>query len=522
MYNTRLKQWNIRKNYRAAEKELLAARIAQAHLENRSIDNLTFKDRPVRLDRVLRHCRAKKRESAVIKKKPMKSNRRVANAGEDEESSDSSLWIPVQDSSAQAYSASSGGQTTITPESGNTTTSVLTPSSSEPNEADDSYEIISHDDLAVEVWSPDRPLFPPKENFNLELILHQTQSYYLNCMDEINIRAAAVYNVTDNTTVFWANIKSAIYFLKKQSPKLAWPLLNEACVLAGDILSEAPVLFLNGLLTVLSPVNTRVCPMVRSTLLKYLGKMAGIKLKSKQHPLAILCRELSEDTECGNASEMALNLTLNMFSERLGRDHSATFAVNRSLISFLRRAKQYDAAKELSEDLIQVTEHALVSRSSVNIHQRKPTSISMTEVCIAMTELVHIYIDMKEYVLAQKLCSSVLQNYQAIQGVNFPDSRAAYAMEDMAELCVHLGDKEGAIFWLQEALWAPGMLRGPEEPATRHIEEKICELMPRTNSQDRVRMRHLEYCYCSESEAVEIADPELEETGAFAVNHVPL
>src|SRR5882757_6312956 len=177
MYNTRLKQWNICKNYRAEEKELLAARIAQAHLENRSIDNLTFKDRPVKLDRVLRHCRTRRRESTHPKTN-LQDRRRIVPV-DGEESSDSFVEVPVQDnmvrylSSTQANDSDASDQSisipiqstsrnkpTITPGSGNTTTSVLTPSSSDPNENDDSFEIINHDDLTIEVLSADPPLFP--------------------------------------------------------------------------------------------------------------------------------------------------------------------------------------------------------------------------------------------------------------------------------------------------------------------------------------------------------------------------
>ncbi|KIX05293.1 uncharacterized protein Z518_06165 [Rhinocladiella mackenziei CBS 650.93] len=161
--------------------------------------------------------------------------------------------------------------------------------------------------------------------------------------------------------------------------------------------------------------------------------MAGIKLQPT-HPLAMICRQLAQDNGWGAVSETALNLSRDLFVKNLGRGHSGTFAVHRSLICLLPRDKQLEAAKRLCEDLVNSAEQELVAQSRVSLHQRKPTSISMTELCIAMTELVHIYIDMEDYGVAQELCLSVVQNYKTIPGVNFPDSRAAYAMEDMEML----------------------------------------------------------------------------------------
>ncbi len=76
MYNTRLKQWGVCKNYKAEEKELLALRITQAHLKNQSLDTITFRDRPVKFDRVLRHCKSRKRQKSGPSSKPVKSKPR--------------------------------------------------------------------------------------------------------------------------------------------------------------------------------------------------------------------------------------------------------------------------------------------------------------------------------------------------------------------------------------------------------------------------------------------------------------
>jgi len=489
MYNTRLKQWNICKNYRAEEKELLAARIAQAHLENRSLDTITFKDKPVKFHRVLRHSRATARKRGGAEIEPSRKRRRVLESAE--ESSDSSgsgespgqmVRVPGQWEHTTHKTSESGSSSNrmvfVTPVSGYSSSTILTPSGglSSDNEAVETTTYPPSPDHRV--LRPSPSLFPAKGAMNVELILEQTKMYYSAHLDTIRLQTTEIHDTTDLSSLFWSNVKSAIYFLKMKTPSLAWPLLNEACRFAGDMLTNAPVLFLNSVFTVLSPVNTRVCPVVRSIILRYLSQLATIRL-TPRHPLSIVFREISQEDDCGLASETALNLTLDVLMNSLGGDHSATFTVRRSLITLLRRDKRLKEARRYSELLVKVAEQTFVSQAdlAIPIHLKKPTSISMTELCMAMTELVHIYIDMKEYSVAHGICSSVIQNYKIVQGVNFPDSRAAYAMEDMAEICGHLNDFQGAASSLRRAVEASCMLRGEGDAATKHVKDKLDGMM---------------------------------------------
>ena len=464
MFNTRLKQWNICKNYRAEEKEALAAHIAAAHLENRSVSNLTFKDRPVKLDRVLRHLRTKRRGNTSSKKTVTRSKRVLVDDGSGSDSSTSGATTSTDDS-AGALQSTRRAPITVSLESGMTTSTILTPST----ETEETYEVIEHEDAIGVAAEPTPPLLPPKGALNTEVILYQTQAYYQHI---IGINGCSDSFPAPPAKLFWTNVKTGIYFLKKQSPALAWPLLNDACVQAADVFSYAPMLFLSQVLTVLSPVNTRVCPQVRNTLMRYLGGMAGIKLQSAQHPLAVILRELALDNSHGEASEKALDLTLSLFMQNFGTDHSATFAVYRSLITLLRRDKRLDLARQHGEQLVDNTQRALFSRPNLG-YQNKAQSLSMVDLCTALTELIHIYIDLEQYGLAKAIASSVIQNYMLIQGVSFPDDQAAYALEDMAEICSRMGNMEEAAEWLRQAVDASSMLRGRTNAITEHISHKL-------------------------------------------------
>ncbi|KIW13977.1 hypothetical protein PV08_06758 [Exophiala spinifera] len=492
MYNTRLKRWDIWKNYRAEEKEELAGRIAQAHVENRPIDTINFRNKPVKVNRVLRHCRTtarKRRGSTTLEVSKVKKGKGSEASSED--STDSNRGSTDRDEMVRVprslgvnmtrrtprSGSSSSGFVLLTPESGDTSATILTPSASGLSD-NEVVPYITGGQATQEdqVPSPDPPIFPAKGPINVELILNQTQTYYLAHLESIRSEATDIYNVTAASNLFWSNVKSAIYFLKMKTPTLAWPLFNEACGLVGDVLSNSPILFLNSVFAVLSPVNTRICPLARSTLLRHLSNMASIKL-TPLHPLAILFREIAQEDEFGFTSETAMLVTLNLLRQHLGGDHTGTFTVQRSLISLLRRDQRLVEAKQQSEELVRTTEQALVSQVGLAIQAKKPTSISMTELCIAMTELVHVYIDMKEYAVAKDICDKVIQNYKMIQGPSFPDSRAAYAMEDMAQLSEQLGDNGGATYWLGQAMEASCLLRGESDAATQHVKNKMDELV---------------------------------------------
>ena len=470
MYNTRLKQWNLRKNYRAEEKELLAAQIVEAHLENRPASDLTFKNRPVKLDRVLRHLRTKKRKAAAMKT----SKNRDGSTGGDGSSSDSSTSRIHQDESCRSKTR---WPVTITPDSGNTTSTVLTPPST-VEDIEDDFEMIERDDLVPSLPEPSPTLSPPRGSLNTELILYQTREYYHH---QISRACPGTLSLQHPSLTFWKNVKNGIYFLKKQSPHLAWPLLNDACGSALEVFSQTPLLFLSDVFGVLSPVNTKVCPQVRTELLRYLVGMASIKFQSKNHPLVIVLRELCTDTPHGEASETALNLTLTLFAQILGPDHTATFAVYRSFISLLRRDKRLEQAKQQAECLVETCKQSLVLGSAFGIPQLQRPSIGMIELCIALTELVHTYMDLQEHHLAKSTCGSILHHYKIIQGSDFPNNRAAYAMEDMAEICILMGEREEALSWMRSALQASSRLRGAQDASTEHIKDKFWELVKGSN-----------------------------------------
>ena len=69
--------------------------------------------------------------------------------------------------------------------------------------------------------------------------------------------------------------------------------------------------------------------------------------------------------------------------------------------------------------LVDSYKQTLLFRSALSICQAQRSTVSMNELCIALTELVHTHIDLKDYALAKDVCGSTLYIYKLIQGVNF-------------------------------------------------------------------------------------------------------
>jgi hypothetical protein len=57
MYKRRITDWKIHKNYKAKEKEFLARRVKACVDAGNDVQSISFHGRPLKLDRVKRHCR---------------------------------------------------------------------------------------------------------------------------------------------------------------------------------------------------------------------------------------------------------------------------------------------------------------------------------------------------------------------------------------------------------------------------------------------------------------------------------
>ena len=447
MYSTRIKQWKINKNYRAQDKEALATRIAQAHREKRPIDNITYHDRPIKVDRILRHFNTQRRKQRIIS----------VTSHEEQQifdtSSDSSEDPPGELDSIRSGEASTAD------------TSLATT----PRRLRRGSKKAGHTSQASSP-APVKPLEPPIDGAHVELILYQTKNFY-DVMTSIHIDHRM------GSTNFWTDVKSAIYYLKKNNETLAWPLLNNACRTPIVQLISVPITFLREIFSTLSPVNIKMHAPVRVTLLRYLRQMCHLRL-GQSHPITLILTQLESDTGTRYTSETCLQHLLSLL---YGRRHTeeqaeaatpelnlpspapptpndiAAFQTKRQLTILLRRDHDLPESLTLGQNLIS---------SAPTLEYRAQ----------AMVEVVHILSDMCDYSAAIRICQQVLDLYITLQGERYPDSRASYAMEAMAELYHFRGDGKEEERWLSEALMGAEQSRDAGDSSTAFVRGKLQEV----------------------------------------------
>ncbi|KAK4159687.1 hypothetical protein QBC43DRAFT_123162 [Cladorrhinum sp. PSN259] len=273
---------------------------------------------------------------------------------------------------------------------------------------------------------------------------------------------------------YWDTIKNAIYLVKlaagspkdSQYSERAWPAMHEAGVMAVDAMTAQPFDFLKNLFAILSPANLRARPELRSILLQFLSLQAEESLPNN-HPITLICQELSRDENCQEVSRRGLQCMLDIFNTRLGRSRAVTIKLTDSLATLLRRNGEFGAARDILVELLKSCRQAYGQDSS--------------QARAVENELAHLYMATNDYDLALEHCMSVITR-QPVQGSHSPssplhrDGISAHTMEDIAEIYHRKSDLRQCIMWLERAAMIALEVWGQKSLATCHIVDKLTGL----------------------------------------------
>lgn len=282
-----------------------------------------------------------------------------------------------------------------------------------------------------------------------EDLLHLSQEYFHVKVEKhplsVNVRLHGMVPESDQLALwhnrqFWTKIKNGIWFLKMGSHHLARPELTEAFQMIPLICEEQPFALLKDIHANASPLATRVFPTLRINLLQAFRKHAVTKL-GLDHVFSRICRILCTEEGSDELSMAALQAMLNESREALQPDHPELFNLQRSIIQFYRRNKEFSRAEGLSRSLIESSKNLDIFKKNVN----------NVNVRLALSELVHVFNDQNRYDEALDIAQDVLHRGQLDQGHGFPDKKSVYAMEDVAEIYDKLNRIDDCIYWLQRA-----------------------------------------------------------------------
>ena len=424
MYMTRIKQWDLCKNLRAEEKEALAAQLVGGRSSGLPHQQLTFKNRPVQLHRVLRHCKV------VLRRQ------RRAASGKSSAPASKAGYVSDRCVPSLADKATLAQQ---------------------PSTARDRHPAIPFS----------QALRPGDVDTHVEILLHSTAAF-------LSSVPSTTHPANDQVSAsghFWTVVKSAIYFLKKSSPDLAWPLLNEACQTPIAILLSTPVVLLRELFSTVSPVNTKMHGQVRLTLLRYLRRLSLLAF-GRQHPLTGIIRHLEHDPGTRHASETGLCYLLSQHKFDTERRIPSTDAGGNERHSAAPIPPSNDNAPSNMHYICTLRalsnlhrrDHdlssALAMSNSLTTYSTSRLGSSHLTTLTILTDHVHLLSDMCDYQPALTLAHQILESYRSTRTSSFPSDKACYVMEAIAELNHFIGEAGEEEKWLRLGLDGAWKVRG--------------------------------------------------------------
>jgi tetratricopeptide (TPR) repeat protein len=460
MYIDKFKAWGIVKRYRAADIIQIEAIIQGAELKGQPFDQVTFRGKAIDLDRIQRRQRreAKKSQVANMTRKQL---------------------LPILDGDelepAVKLSKDDRSHTENEPPEATELDSVILGPIQIIGEKD-VKSVDSFMSRTKTLTSPGRVLADSDQSIILENILLQLQIHLdkthktffatthpprvdldgTGHMDGSHTGLGARVAPRNPTT--FCDIRTAFYYLRTNASHLAFPLLHKTCQRTAKAMPPGNQAFVIDLLATFSPATTFGFIEVRTLLLEFLSHLCARDF-GKNHPITFICRNLLLSKALD--ADIVFRSLLYLLDEVRSRQdfHPEDWSrLQRAIISHQRRVQDLDAAESLCHQAISFCKEAFGPRSE--------------QTCEALVELIHILTYQERYDEGLETCSEVLRLMEARLGAKYPDSRASFAMENMAELSFCKGNFEQAIMWLQLALRSAWNIRGGCD-TTIHVRDKL-------------------------------------------------
>jgi hypothetical protein len=455
-YCTKLKQWNLRKNLAASEKDQIIDKIVAARLLGRKIAEVRFDDRQIDLKSLLKHAQSQVLSSDIgsiaehVQNLHAKLTRRGSTRSAAADTSADHIQITYQD-----IDSSELGSPESDINADEWTILVTNPAATPPQR------------LATPHVHPALAYAP---TLGLEKIISLSQDYILVALESRMQNMPAQpheaqllpwFPDSESAAMhgFWTDAKNALYMAKKLEKDMTFTFASRACASIQTPTSvEINLGTLKDVLATLSPTNATSCLPLRDHLLHYLSGILAMRF-GMQHPLVLLCGELRQETSNQEIYETALRFAIELIETAQGTQPSDTLVFRRELIRLLRRSGDLCRSGELcvEQEAYCVREFGIDA-----LVTRRTTS-----------DRVHILLAKKELVQAMEICEDLIERSRRHLGKAFPDELAVYALEDLAELC-ELHESPGrCLFLLHEAYFGAVRLWGAEASSTEYILSKI-------------------------------------------------
>lgn len=417
MFKRRIADWKVRKNYKARDKENIARRVKAFVDAGQDVHSLSFQGRPVKLDRVRRHCRTDKRFSELLD--------HLSHSPEDITISEPNF---KQDSPPNALASARLWQTsTCTPESSDVqmeeTQSQGTRMSrtiSLPTDFHAVEKTIFHTRDAVS-WH--FSAFRPLKIKDLELRFPQTIS------PEVRTRRI------DQASEFWLKLYHGYEHMDQGRSLEAWKAFDRCCQMIHPLLMSAPLHLVSCLLlhfaTTWQGLND-----LQHHLLDFVSSMAK-RILGQTHPLAIALSMVATADIRDHVVEPMMALITEGYETRRKPDNSSLFALQVDRIDMLRKRKSFDKARSLCQKLV-------VDSQAMRKKKRHRT---------ALAALGRIYADQDKEFAVEAIAHRILDHERADPTDSNSGGTSSWACDQLATLYIRRGENTVAESYLRRAVY---------------------------------------------------------------------
>ena len=434
MFKRRIADWKVHKNYKAKEKELLAKRVKACVESGQDIHSISFRGRPVKLDRVKRQYRSDKRFAQVW-----------------EQLSESPDEVYLEDTAVKEESPST-----------HTSTSKSYHDSSTTPEFSMSRAVrkIDHDLPAV-------ILSPPTELYNIEAALFlareavqwQFTAFTPLKSDQLQLRFPDMVPIevrtgqTDQVSAFWLGLFHGFNCFHTGRAAEAWGMFDNCCNMVQPLIHSAPLQLFSCLLMHFA-VPWPGMEALEQHLLTFICSMTGSSL-GENHPLHRALSMITRAELRDHLIEPMMQLVVEGYSARRKASNSSLFALRVDQIDILRKRKQFQQAQHLCQQLI---------KDSQSMRPKRYRT--------ALAALGRLYADQKEDYAVEGVALSILQN-EASDSTSRNSSTTAWACDQLATLCLNRGDLISAERYLCQAEGISDASLPHRGPATTSFTQKL-------------------------------------------------
>lgn len=406
MFKRRITEWKIHKNYKAKEKELLAKRMKACVEAGNDVHSISFRGRPLKLDRVKRHYRSDKRFAQLWEKLSQSPDDISVDEAPVKEESPSTATTPTN--RIKPYSTSSSS-----PEG----TKVRRNQSSSAEPISMAMKLVP----PIELYGVEEALFHTREAVQWQFTAFAPlKSKDLQIRFSQMIPEEVKTGQTDQVSAFWLGLYRGFDYFHTGRADEAWKMFDTCCNMVQPLIHSAPLQLLSCLLVHFA-TPWKGMAALEQHLLGFISSMVGNSL-GEHHPLTKAFSMMTSAELRDRVIESMMQLVVEGYGEHRRPSNSSLFALRVDQIDMLRQRRNFQLAHYMCQRLIEDSKTMRPKRYRT-----------------ALATLGRLYADQNQEFGVEGVANRILQHETSDSG-STNSSSAAWACDQLATLCINRGD----------------------------------------------------------------------------------